>query len=60
MHDSYAARESETVSVVPDRSRTTVQSLRKRRTLIFNPLNADGFDLVIELAVQFALYLKLS
>jgi uncharacterized protein YggE len=65
MYDSYTAAESEGVSGVPDRSRTTVQSLRKSRTFYFNPLNADGFDrviepVVLEPVVQFTLYLKLK
>jgi uncharacterized protein YggE len=64
MYDSYTAGESEAVSGGPDRSRTTVQSLRKSRTFYFNPLNADGFDrvidpVVLEPVVQFTLYLKL-
>ena len=64
MYDSYTAGESEAVSGGPDRSRTTVQSLRKSRTFYYNPLNADGFDrvidpVVLEPVVQFTLYLKL-
>jgi uncharacterized protein YggE len=65
MYDSYTAGESEAVSGGPDRSRTTVQSLRKSRTFYYNPLNADGFDrvidpVVLEPVVQFTLYLKLK
>jgi uncharacterized protein YggE len=65
MYDSYTAGESEAVSGGPDRSRTTVQSLRKSRTFYFNPLNADGFDrvidpVVLEPVVQFTLFLKLK
>jgi uncharacterized protein YggE len=65
MYDSYTAGESEAVSGGPDRARTTVQSLRKSRTFYFNPLNADGFDrviepVVLEPVVQFTLYLKLK
>jgi uncharacterized protein YggE len=65
MYDSYTAGESEAVSGGPDRSRTTVQSLRKSRTFYFNPLSADGFDrvidpVVLEPVVQFTLYLKLK
>lgn len=64
MYDSYTAGESEAVSGGPDRSRTTVQALRKSRTFFYNPLNADGFDrvidpVVLEPVVQFTLYLKL-
>ena len=64
MYDSYTASESEAISGEPDRSRTTVQSLRKSRTFYFNPLTADGFDrvinpVVLEPVVQFTLYLKL-
>jgi hypothetical protein len=40
-----------------------VQNARKSRTFFFNPLDADGFDMVInpvviEPLVQFTLYLK--
>jgi uncharacterized protein YggE len=64
MYDSYTASEAEAVSGGPDRSRTTVQSLRKSRTFYYNPLDADGFDrvidpVVLEPVVQFTLYLKL-
>ena len=64
MYDSYTASESEAISGEPDRSRTTVQSLRKSRTFYFNSLTADGFDrvinpVVLEPVVQFTLYLKL-
>jgi uncharacterized protein YggE len=65
MYDSYTAGESEAVTGGPDRARMTVQSLRKSRTFYFNPLNADGFDrviepVVLEPVVQFTLYLKLK
>jgi uncharacterized protein YggE len=65
LYDSYTAGESEAIeSVGFDRSRTTVQTLRKSRTFYYNPLDADGFDRVIdpvilEPVVQFTLYLKL-
>lgn len=67
MYDSYTAAESE--SIDPDyyreRDRYTVQRARKSRTFFFNPLNADGFDLVInpvviEPVVQFTLYFKVK
>jgi len=66
MYDSYVAAESENVSQnYFDRQRVTVQSARKSRTFFFNPLSADGFDLVfepvvIEPVVQFTLYLKMK
>jgi hypothetical protein len=65
MYDSYIAGETEAVSGGPDRTQTTVQSLRKSRTFYDNPLNADGFDrvidpVVLEPVVQFTLYLKLK
>ncbi len=66
MYDSFVAAESESVSQSYfDRQRVTVQSARKSRTFFFNPLNADGFDLVfdpvvIEPVVQFTLYLKMK
>ncbi len=64
MYDSYTASESQAISGGPDRTWTTVQSLRKSRTFYFNPLTADGFDrvinpVVLEPVVQFTLYLKL-
>ncbi len=65
MYDSYTAFESEEVSADHYRQRYTIQSARKSRTFFFNPLNADGFDLVfepvvIEPVVQFTLYLKMK
>ncbi|WP_435005204.1 SIMPL domain-containing protein [Tundrisphaera lichenicola] len=65
MYESYVAGESEAVEGAPDRSRLTVQSLRKSRTFLYNPLDADGFDRVIEPVilepvVQFTHYLKLK
>jgi uncharacterized protein YggE len=65
MYDSYTAAESESVTNAPDRSRMTVQSLRKSRTFYYNPLSADGFDrvinpVVIEPVVQFTHYLKVK
>ena len=64
MYDSYTAGESEAVTGGPDRTWTTVQSIRKSRTFYYNPLTADGFDrvinpVVLEPVVQFTLYLKL-
>lgn len=63
-YDSYIAGESDGISGGPDRSRFAIQSLRKSRTFYFNPLDADGFDrvidpVVLEPVVQFTLYLKL-
>ena len=63
MYDSYTAFESEEVSEGSIRQRYTVQNARKSRTFFFNPLDADGFDsvvnpVVIEPVVQFTLYLK--
>ena len=65
MYDSYVAGEYEGISGGPDRSRLTIQTLRKPRTFYFHPLNADGFDrviepVVLEPVVQFTLYLKLK
>jgi uncharacterized protein YggE len=65
MYDSYTAQESESLSNAyeRDRNRYAVQGARKSRTFFFNPLNADGFDyvinpVVVEPVVQFTLYLK--
>ena len=65
MYDSYTAYETDDVSPDFYRERYTVQSARKSRTFFFNPLNADGFDavvnpVVIEPVVQFTLYLKVK
>lgn len=66
LYDSYVAGETEGMSVGQDRSRVTaVQSLRKSRTFFFNPLDADGFDrvvepVILEPVVQFTHYLKLK
>jgi uncharacterized protein YggE len=65
MYDSYTAFESEDVSEDAYRQKYTVQSARKSRTFYFNPLDANGFDvvvnpIVIEPVVQFTLYLKVK
>jgi uncharacterized protein YggE len=65
MYDSYTAYESEDVDQNYDRQKYTVQHARKSRTFFFNPLDADGFDtvvnpVVIEPVVQFTLYLKVK
>jgi uncharacterized protein YggE len=65
MYDSYTAFESEEMGVDYYRQRYTIQGARKSRTFFFNPLNADGFDLVfdpvvIEPVVQFTLFLRLK
>lgn len=62
MYDSYTAYESDEVNPY-DNDRYVLQTARKSRTFFFNPLNADGFDevinpLIIEPVVQFTLYLK--
>lgn len=67
MYDSYAAYESEDIEQDSDelKQKYTVKNARKSRTFFFNPLDADGFDLVvnpvvIEPVVQFTLYLKIK
>jgi uncharacterized protein YggE len=65
MYDSYSAYESEEINPDYYREKYTVQNARKSRTFFFNPLNADGFDtvinpIVIEPVVQFTLYLKVK
>lgn len=62
MYDGYTAFESEQVN--PPRN-GTIQNLRKTHTFYFNPLNANGFDtvinpVVVEPVVQYTLYLKLK
>jgi uncharacterized protein YggE len=65
MYDSYTAQESGSLSNAfdQDRGKYAIQGARKSRTFFFNPLNADGFDyvinpVVVEPVVQFTLYLK--
>ena len=64
MYDSYNPAESD--SIEPNyRATTTVQNVRRSRTFYFNPLDANGFDRVIEPVilepvVQFTYYLKLK
>ncbi|HEY0547211.1 MAG TPA: SIMPL domain-containing protein [Pyrinomonadaceae bacterium] len=65
MYDSYSAYESEEINPDYYREKYTVQNARKSRTFFFHPLNADGFDVVInpvviEPVVQFTLYLKVK
>jgi uncharacterized protein YggE len=65
MYDSYIAQESEEMSSDAYRQKYTIQRARKSRTFYFNPLSADGFDVVInpvviEPVVQFTLYLKVK
>ena len=67
MYDSYSAYESEDIEQDSDdlKQKYTVKNARKSRTFFFNPLDADGFDavinpVVIEPVVQFTLYLKVK
>ncbi len=65
MYDSYVAAEAQEIERSYDNDRYIVQRARKSRTFFFNPLNADGFDqvinpVVIEPLVQFTLYLKVK
>lgn len=65
MYDSYTAAESEEIELQRQRNQRTVQLARKGRTFVFNGLDGDGFDVVInpaitEPVVQFTLYLKVK
>ena len=65
MYDSYTAYESDDVSPDYYREKYITQNARKSRTFFFNPLNADGFDtvvnpVIIEPVVQCTLYLKVK
>ena len=67
MYDSYTAYESEDIEQDSNdlKQKYTVKNARKSRTFFFNPLDADGFDtvvnpVVIEPVVQFTLYLKVK
>ncbi len=64
MYDSYTAAESETIGG-PNRQNYTIQSARKGRTSVFNGLDGDGFDavvnpVIIEPVVQYTLHLKVK
>ncbi len=66
MYDSAAASESEEFAGgQPDRQKYAVQSARKGRTFVFNGLDGDGFDrvinpVIVEPVVQFTLHLKVK
>ncbi len=66
MYDSYTAYEAEEVRLPETKTKKyTVRNLRKSSTFYFNPLNADGFDAVInpvivEPIVQFTMHLKMK
>lgn len=65
MYDSYTAAESEDIELQSQRQKHTVHLARKGRTFVFNGLDSDGFDQVVnpvvtEPVVQFTLYLKLK
>ena len=63
--NSYTAAESESVLSSSLRQNHTVQLARKTKTFVFNGLDGDGFDqvinpVVIEPVVQFTLHLKVK
>ncbi len=65
MYDSYTAAESAAIDTPFRRDRHTVLMARKTRTFVFNGLDGDGFDQVInpvltEPVVQFTLFLKIK
>jgi uncharacterized protein YggE len=65
MYDSYTAAESEEIGTAMIRQKYTVQSARKGRTMVFNGLDGNGFDavinpVIIEPVVQFTLHLKVK
>jgi uncharacterized protein YggE len=66
LYDSYTAAESESLYQPNiDRQKYAVQGARKSRTFFFNPLDADGFDhvinpVVLEPVVQFTLYVRMK
>ena len=65
LYDSYTAVETEQIDGPPDRQKFIVQRARKGTTFVFNGLDGDGFDqvinpVVIEPVVQFTLYLKVK
>ncbi len=65
MYDSFVAAESSNVDSNVERNQRTIVRARKSRTFVFNNLDADGFDhvinpVVVEPMVQFTLYLKVK
>jgi uncharacterized protein YggE len=65
LYDSYTAFESEAIGAAFARQKYTTQTARKSRTFFFNPLDADGFDHVVnpvvtEPVVQCTLHLKVK
>lgn len=65
MYDSYVAAESEAVQVPPNNQKYIVERARKGKTFVFNGLDGDGFDkvvnpVIVEPVVQFTLYLKVK
>lgn len=66
MYDSYTAAETEDIRQAHfDRQRYVIHAARKSRTFFFNPLDAEGFDqvinpVVIEPVVQFTLYVRMK
>lgn len=65
LYDSYTAAEAESLSHPANLQRLTIQQARKSRTFFFNPLDANGFDkvinpVVLEPVVQCTLYLKVK
>ncbi len=65
MYDSFTAAESESLQSSSIRQNRTIQLARKGKTFVFNGLDGDGFDqvinpVVIEPVVQFTLHLKVK
>jgi uncharacterized protein YggE len=67
LYDSYVATESESIEIqnTPQPAQRRVIRARKSRAFVFNGLDGDGFDQVIdpvitEPVVQFTLYLKVK
>jgi uncharacterized protein YggE len=65
MYDQFTAAESEAIENPPKGQKYTIVSARKSRTFVYNGLDGDGFDkvinpVIIEPVVQFTLHLKVK
>jgi hypothetical protein len=65
MYDGYEASDSQAIAAPPNDKKYTILYARKGKNFVFNGLDGDGFDrvinpVVIEPVVQFTLHLKVK
>ncbi len=65
LYEGYDAAESQAIAAPPNQKKYTIIYARKGKNFVFNGLDGDGFDLVvnpviIEPVVQFTLHLKVK